>query len=140
MIGLDGIVRARRIGRVSTSGEDARDGPITRAQITGQTSGTDLIPSPRDGVMRYVSHRRLRDYPLFVAYGVPAAEVLAAPRPRARIFFAGAALLSLLLIAFAALLTSSSAGASGARPRWSRPIAGCARRSVSARSATGITI
>jgi len=103
--GLDGIVRSRRIGRVSTSGEDSRDGAVTRAQIAGRTSGTELVPSPRDGVMRYVSHRRLRDYPLFVAYGVPEAEVLASPRPRARIFFAGAALLSLLLVAFAALFT-----------------------------------
>jgi two-component system, LuxR family, sensor kinase FixL len=103
--GLDGIVRARRIGRISTSGEGTRDGPITRAQLAGRTSGTELIPSPRDRVVRYVSHRRLRDYPLFVAYGVPEAEVLASRLPRARIFFAGAALLSLLLIAFATLFT-----------------------------------
>lgn len=103
--GLDGIVRSRRIGRISTSGEDSSDGPVTRAQMAGRTSGTELIPSPRDRVTRYVSHRRLRDYPLFVAYGVPEAEVLASPRPRARIFFAGAALLSLLLVAFAALFT-----------------------------------
>jgi two-component system sensor kinase FixL len=103
--GLDGIVRARRIGRTSTSGEDTRAGPITRAQIGGETSGTALVSSPRDRVMRYVSHRRLRDYPLFVAYGVPESEVLASPRPRARIFFAGAALLSMLLIAFAVLFT-----------------------------------
>jgi two-component system sensor kinase FixL len=103
--GLDGIVRARRIGRTSTSGEDSRDGPVTRAQIGGQTSGTALIPSSRDRVMRYVSHRRLRDYPLFVAYGVPETEVLAPRQPRARIFVAGAALLSLLLTAFAILFT-----------------------------------
>jgi two-component system sensor kinase FixL len=103
--GLDGIVRARRIGRTSTSGEDTRGGPILRAQLAGETSGTALVSSPRDQVTRYVSHRRLRDYPLFVAYGVPEAGVLASPRPRARIFFAGAALLSLLLIAFAILFT-----------------------------------
>jgi two-component system sensor kinase FixL len=103
--GLDGIVRARRIGRTSTSGEDTRGGPVLRAQLAGETSGTALVASPRDRVMRYVSHRRLRDYPLFVAYGVPEAAVLASPRPRARIFLAGAALLSLLLIAFAILFT-----------------------------------
>ncbi|HVQ09054.1 MAG TPA: ATP-binding protein [Allosphingosinicella sp.] len=103
--GLDGVVRARRIGGTSTSGEETRNGPITRAQIGGQTSGTALIASPRDRVMRYVSHRRLSDYPLFVAYGVPEAEVLAPRLPRARIFFAGAGLLSLLLIAFATLFT-----------------------------------
>lgn len=103
--GLDGFVRSRRIGRTSTSGEDTRNGQVFRAQRAGLTSGTALIASPRDQVMRYVSHRRLRDYPLFVAYGVPEAAVLASPRPRARIFFAGAGLLSLLLIAFATLFT-----------------------------------
>ena len=106
VIGLDGIVRARRIGRVSTAGGDVRDGPVTRLQMEGrQTSGTYLGPSPRDGRVRYVSHRRMRDYPLFVTYGVLESEVLAPSRHRARIFIAGAALVSLMLVAFAALLT-----------------------------------
>jgi len=70
-----------------------------------QTSGTYVGPSRLDGQVRYVSHRRLRDHPLFVTYGVPQSEVLASSRHRARIFFAGAALVSLFIVAFAALLT-----------------------------------
>ncbi|HYN46111.1 MAG TPA: hypothetical protein VES64_05425, partial [Allosphingosinicella sp.] len=104
VIGLDGIVRARRIGRVSSSGEDARGSPVMREQMR-HTNGTFLGPSRPDGQVRYLSHRRLRDYPLFVAYGVPESEVLASSRHRARIFFAGAALVSLFIVAFAALLT-----------------------------------
>lgn len=104
VVGLDGIVRARRVGRASSSGEDARGGRALEMQQR-QTDGTFLGPGRFDGLVRYVSHRRLRDYPLFVIYGVPESEVLAPSRHRARIFFAGAALLSVVFIAFALLLT-----------------------------------
>lgn len=104
VIGLDGVVRARRIGRMSSSGEDVRGGPAMREQARA-ASGTFLAPSPRDGLVRYVSHRRLPDYPLFVTYGVLESEVLAPSRHRARIFYAGAALVSLVVVAFAVLLT-----------------------------------
>jgi len=105
VVGLDGTVRARRIGRTSSSGEDVSAGPATRSQIQGRRTGTFVAPSPRDGMVRYVSHRRLREYPLFVAYGVLETEVLAPSRHRARIFYVAAALVSLLLIVFATVLT-----------------------------------
>ena len=104
VIGLDGIARARRRGEVSSSGEDLRDSIAMREQRR-RTSGTFLGPSQLDGQVRYVSHRRMRDYPLFVTYGVLASEVLAPSRHRARIFIAGGALLSLALVGFALLLT-----------------------------------
>jgi C4-dicarboxylate-specific signal transduction histidine kinase len=104
VIGLDGIVRARRVGQVSSSGEDFRGRPFMERQMRNP-SGTYLGRSAADGVARYYSQRRLSDYPLFVAYGVPESEVLASSRHRARIFLAGAALLSLMLVAFAVLLT-----------------------------------
>lgn len=104
VVGLDGIVRARRIGRVSSSGEDVRGGPAFEMQRR-RSDGTVLGPGRFDGLVRYLSHRRLPDHPLYVVYGVPESEVLAASRHRARIFYAGAAALSLVLVAFAALLT-----------------------------------
>jgi len=104
VIGLDGIVRARRLGSQTSSGDDARGGAVPREQRE-RPSGTYLGPSRIDGVMRYVSHRRLSNFPLFVTYAVPEAEVLAGPRRRARVFVAGAALLSLTLIAFAVFVT-----------------------------------
>ena len=70
-----------------------------------ESYGTYLGASRRDGIVRYTSHRRLRDFPLFVTYGVLESEVLAPSRYRARVFYAGAALLSLLLVGFATLLT-----------------------------------
>lgn len=104
VIGLDGIARARRRGAVSSSGENVRASLAMREQRR-RTSGTFLGPSQLDGQVRYVSHRRMRDYPLFVTYGVLASEALAASRHRARIFIAGGALLSLALVGFALLLT-----------------------------------
>jgi two-component system, LuxR family, sensor kinase FixL len=104
VIGLDGIIRARRIGQVASSGEDARGGRALEQQLR-QSKGTYVGPSRRDGLIRLVSHRRLRDYPLFVTYGVLQSDVLAASRHRARIFIAGGVLVSLVLAAFALLLT-----------------------------------
>ncbi|MGQ0589240.1 MAG: ATP-binding protein [Sphingosinicella sp.] len=104
VIGLDGIARARRVGSVISAGEDFSSQPFMRRQLANP-SGTYLGTSVMDGVDRYFSQRRLEEYPLFVVYGVSAEEVLEPSRHRARIFIAGAALLSLMLIAFAALLT-----------------------------------
>src|SRR5207253_3429323 len=70
-------------------------------------NGSFLSRSPQDGEWRYFSHRRLRDYPLFVTYGVSQAEILAPWQRRATIFYVGGGLITLLLIAFAAVLTLS---------------------------------
>jgi len=104
VIGLDGIGRARRVGQSASSGDDFRSRPFLRRQIL-HPNGTYLGTRTVDGVTRYYSQRRLRDYPLFVAYGVSEAEVLAPSSRRARVLIAGAALVSLFIIAFAALLT-----------------------------------
>jgi len=104
VIGLDGIGRARRVGQRASSGEDFRSRPFMQRQIR-HPNGTYLGTGSVDGVARYYSQRRLRDYPLFVAYGVPESEVLAPSARRARVLIAGAALVSLFIIAFAALVT-----------------------------------
>jgi len=104
VVGLDGIARARRAGTTETSGEDMRGTAVMRRQMQNP-NGTHLGPSVLDGKVRYFSHRRLGNYGLFVTYGVLESEVLAASALRARIFIAGAILVSLIIIAFAALLT-----------------------------------
>ena len=78
--GLDGIVRARlREGQFQSGGSVAGTAML-RHQLENP-NGTFLSRSPQDGEWRYFSHRRLRDYPLFVTYGVLEAEVLAALAP-----------------------------------------------------------
>ena len=102
--GLDGIVRARLREGQFMSGGSVAGTPMMRHQLENP-SGTFLSQSPQDGEYRYFSHRRLRDYPLFVTYGVSQAEVLAPWKRRATIFYVGGGLVTLLLFAFAAVLT-----------------------------------
>jgi C4-dicarboxylate-specific signal transduction histidine kinase len=104
LIGLDGIARARRVGNTSSSGEDMRGLPVMRVQMQNP-NGTSLGPSPRDGLVRYFSHRRLEGYPLFVTYGVLESEVLASPRHRARVLLSMLALGTLAVLGFAIALT-----------------------------------
>jgi two-component system sensor kinase FixL len=104
VIGLDGIVRARRSGGIESSGENVR-GTLVMRNHAANPNGTHIGPSVFDGQVRIFSHRRLRDYPLFVAYGVTEAKVLAPSRHRAAILFGGAGLVSVVLVALAAFLT-----------------------------------
>jgi two-component system sensor kinase FixL len=104
VIGLDGIVRARLNNGVAGSGGDLNGTQVMRHHAR-DPNGTFLVPSIVDGRVRYFSHRRLRDYPLFVTYGVLQDEVLTVPRHRATIFYVAASLVSLMLILFALLLT-----------------------------------
>lgn len=104
VVGLDGVVRALRVGQTTSAGLDARGGRALREQGS-MRSGTYRSPSRLDGVIRYVSHRRLADYPLFVTYGVPEAAVLAGPGHRARVLIVAVALGTLATLGFAIALT-----------------------------------
>lgn len=104
--GLDGIIRSHMINGVTGSGRDVNGTPVMEYQMR-DPNGTFLLPSIFDGRVRYFSHRRLHGYPLFVTYGVPEAEALAVPRHRAVIFYVAAGLVSLMLIAFAFVLTAA---------------------------------
>lgn len=102
--GLDGIIRARLREGQFTSGASVAGTTMLRHQMENP-NGTYLSRSPVDGELRYFSHRRLLDYPLFVTYGVSQAEVLGPWQRRANIFYVGGGLVTLLLIAFALVLT-----------------------------------
>jgi C4-dicarboxylate-specific signal transduction histidine kinase len=106
VIGLDGIVRSGLYNGSPSSGRNVVGTQVMANQMR-QPNGTFLVPSIVDGRVRYFSHRRLRDFPLFVAYGVLEADVLADPRRRAAVFYVGAGLASLMLLAFALLVTLS---------------------------------
>jgi signal transduction histidine kinase len=104
VIGLDGIVRSWLYHDHFTAGANVA-GTQVMANQQSQPNGTFLNPSIVDGRVRYFSHRRLHDYPLFVGYGVLEDDVLASARARAVVFYIGATLLTLVLIAFALALT-----------------------------------
>lgn len=106
VIGLDGIVRSSLYNGNASSGRNVAGTQVMDNQIR-QPNGTFLQASIVDGERRYFSHRRLRDFPLFVSYGVLEADVLAVPRHRATVFHVAAGLVSLMLLAFALIVTLS---------------------------------
>lgn len=105
VIGLDGIVRARRLGNRLSYGEDLNGETVLAAQRRGE-EGTWLGPSGPDGITRYISHRRVAGYPLFVVVGVVQDEVLAPINARRNIYFVGASLVTIFTLAFAWALIS----------------------------------
>jgi signal transduction histidine kinase len=104
VIGLDGIVRSQLYRGNFGAGANV-NGTKVMANQQRDPNGTFLTASIVDGRVRFFSHRRLREYPLFVGYGVLEGDVLATPRSRAEVFYVGATLLSLMLVAFALALT-----------------------------------
>jgi two-component system, LuxR family, sensor kinase FixL len=103
VIGLDGVTRARRTGGVSSYGEDL-NGKRVMAEQLRNPHVTYLGASALDGIVRYFSHRRLTDYPLFVTVGISEAEIVGPIKARARKYYGGATLVTLGTIAFAWLL------------------------------------
>lgn len=76
LIGTDGIVRARRVGKTLGFGADLSGSSLMREQAKKET-GEFLSRGEADGVQRYISYRTLPEYPLLVAVGAGQQEVLA---------------------------------------------------------------
>jgi C4-dicarboxylate-specific signal transduction histidine kinase len=95
VIGFDGILRARRIGNISSFGQDLSGREVMRIQARNPNA-TFRSESAPDGVIRYFSHRRLSKYGIFVTSGVAEATILNPVRSRGRHYIAGAILISLV--------------------------------------------
>ena len=106
VVGLDGFLRARRTGSSFSFGDDLRGKPVMAAQAR-HPNGTALAPGSLDGIMRYFSHRRLEQYPLFVSVGVSEADVLRDSRERAAGYYLAGAALTIAALAFALFLSLS---------------------------------
>jgi PAS domain S-box-containing protein len=106
LVGLDGITRARRVGRQHSSGENVEGGRLLAEQAT-LPSGTIIAPGKLDGVKRIYSYRTLRDYPLLVTVGVSEQDVLLPSSQRRLRNYLGAALLSLVMGFFTVLLIAA---------------------------------
>lgn len=103
LVGLDGIARARRVGRVVSFGDDMSGSRLLKEQAaSGVGDFFDL--SRLRNVQRYVSYRTLQDYPLVVAVGTSRDDVLAEfLRNRNRDYWT-ALLMSVAIVLFAVLL------------------------------------
>lgn len=104
VIRRDGITIARRTGGRFSFGENLT-GTLVMRQQQRRPNGTYLGPSSLDGIVRWFSHRRLADYPLFVTSGVGRVEILAPVEARAERYRAGGGLLTIAALAIAGLLS-----------------------------------
>ncbi|SFC48715.1 PAS domain S-box-containing protein [Polaromonas sp. OV174] len=103
LIGLDGVVRARRVGKQTTTGDNVSRGPLLLAQAR-QPEGSLLGVGGFDGVTRLFSYRTLKDYPLLVAVGTSQAQALAEVFQREKKYYANATLATLAVLLIGTLL------------------------------------
>ncbi len=103
LVGLDGINRARRVGPTLSFGDDLSDSSLFKA-LAKSANGSFNNAALRDGVSRYVSYRTLADYPLVVAVGTSEREVLSGFVVNRDRDWRTAALVSIVITIFAAML------------------------------------
>ncbi len=106
LLGLDGIVRARRAGNEETSGEDLTKGNLLREQAK-QPVGNYYGRGNLTADVRYFSYRTLQDYPLVVLVSVPETEVLKPFYKLRNSYYLGALAVSSLVVLFAGLLIAN---------------------------------
>jgi diguanylate cyclase (GGDEF)-like protein/PAS domain S-box-containing protein len=103
LAGLDGQVRARRAGDLLSFGQDLAGTRLFR-ELGKAPVGSYSGGRGPDGMLRYVSYRQLKDYPLVVAVGTAQDDVLAGFYERRRNYLTGATLATALVAVFAGLL------------------------------------
>ncbi len=103
LIGLDGIVRARRAGQKSSFGEDMRNAKLFVEQSKSR-NGNFLSAGDVDGTVRFISFRTLTQFPLIVLVGTSEAETLASFHERERTYYISAGLASAMIVIFAAFM------------------------------------
>ena len=105
LYGLDGVARARKIGRKEEFGTEAANSPMLTRIAKGQLSATYSAASVVDGVERLYHYRKLPHYQLVVLNGVDMRYLLSNHRQAERALWLQAVILSLLLLALAMVLT-----------------------------------
>ena len=103
VLGTDGVFRARRSGETVSAGDMADYAAMLLATDDAESEAR-LLTNAWDGVGRYISARRLYDFPLIVLVGLSADEQLAATRRDMHAYLWRASAGSVLLILIVALL------------------------------------
>ena len=103
LVGLDGILIARNSRFGAIGGSDMSKSTLL-ANARRSDAGNFLSLGRLDGVPRYQSFRVNRDFGLVVAVGASERDVLANARDRARMYYLGSTLATLLAIGLSAWL------------------------------------
>jgi len=77
LLGLDGMVRARRQGSLESFEGNAASSPLISRVAQGEMSGTQTDRSPIDGIERIIHFRKLPSFPLIAVIGMATADVFA---------------------------------------------------------------
>jgi signal transduction histidine kinase/CheY-like chemotaxis protein len=119
LAGTDGVVRARAPLRDATPGAGAigsrLDPQDARVLLSDAEQGSYRSISPFDGTPRITSFRRVTGYPLVVAVGMDANEVLAQWRQHRNDLLIGGGLATALAVLIAALLLRQQRGVARSR-------------------------
>jgi two-component sensor histidine kinase len=99
LIGLDGIIRARRTGDKLSFGADNKSSQVFK-ELAKAPKGHYVSPSPSDGHRRIVAYRTLDDYPMVTAVGSSLETVIAVSRGREIVYLGAAAGATVLVIFF----------------------------------------
>ncbi len=100
LVGVDGIVRARQSGGDATVGQSVI-GSLFYEHMKLGDAGFFLSPGSIDKTPRFLSYRKLAEYPLVVAVGQGETEVLAQFNARHDRYIAWGAFATLVILAFA---------------------------------------
>lgn len=103
LVGLDGIVRARQAGQNADLGQDISDSVVMN-QLTTNASGYYIANSKVDGIKRIYSYRAFSEYPLAVLVGIDEQEALAGMNQRAKGYYWGCIIATVIIILFGILL------------------------------------
>lgn len=102
VIGLNGITLARREGNRLSSGEDLR-GKLVMKMQNQRPNGTYIGPSSIDGHVRYFSHRRLHNFPVFVTAGISRDAIMAPVNARATVYALMMTIMSIVALVIASV-------------------------------------
>jgi signal transduction histidine kinase len=103
LVGDDGVVRARQSGGETSLGQNIRDSGVFEVMMANRV-GVETFLSPTDRIERIVGFRHLEHYPLSVAVGMATDEVLQDYNTARDQLLLLAALMTAVILLFAAVL------------------------------------
>ena len=106
VVGLDGVVRARRSGEILTSGQDMSGSRLFTEQQQ-RASGNYITQGRTEGIKRFTSYRTVAGYPLVVSIGASENEVLEGFNERKANYMWATGFIAAVIFAMAGLLMAA---------------------------------
>jgi PAS domain S-box-containing protein len=109
LVGLDGVVRVRRVGSTKSVGREMKDSSLLAMAAAAPTASFVSRGVHSDGLPRLQSYRVLAEHALVVSVGKTEADVLAVFDRRRLYYYGGAAAATLGVIVFAVIVLITGA-------------------------------